>query len=180
VNHLKVRSCLIDGEVVCCDDRGLAVFQALRRRQNEAQAFLYAFDLLELDGLDMRREPIETRKATLASLLRNGKPGMRLNEHIAHPNADASQCVIGEQPMLPWLALTYTAARLGSENCSTVPAIRNIKECPDGRTRAHRPKAHRVGEDGRGAVTRLERRGGVAIALEAPGCCHTRAARPFV
>jgi hypothetical protein len=42
VNHLKVRSCLIDGEVVCCDDRGLAVFQALRRRQNEAQAFLYA------------------------------------------------------------------------------------------------------------------------------------------
>jgi bifunctional non-homologous end joining protein LigD len=61
VNHLKVRSCLIDGEVVCCDDRGLAVFQALRRRQNEERAFLYAFDLLELDGLDMRREPIETR-----------------------------------------------------------------------------------------------------------------------
>ena len=58
VNHLKVRSCLIDGEVVCCDDRGLAVFQALRRRQNEAQAFLYAFDLLELDGTDLRREPI--------------------------------------------------------------------------------------------------------------------------
>src|SRR5204863_4113240 len=89
VNHLKVRSCLIDGEVVCCDDRGLAVFQALRRRQNEERAFLYAFDLLELDGLDMRREPIETRKATLASLLRNGKPGMRLNEHIAHPNGAA-------------------------------------------------------------------------------------------
>jgi bifunctional non-homologous end joining protein LigD len=89
VNHLKARSCLIDGEVVCCDDRGLAVFQALRRRRNEAQAFLYAFDLLEMEGLDMRREPIETRKATLASLLRNGKPGMRLNEHIAHPNGPA-------------------------------------------------------------------------------------------
>jgi hypothetical protein len=41
-----------------------------------------AFDLLELDGLDMRREPIETRKATLASLLRKGKPGVRLNEHM--------------------------------------------------------------------------------------------------
>ena len=89
VNHLKVRSCLIDGEVVCCDDRGLAVFQALRRRQNEERAFLYAFDLLELDGLDMRREPIETRKATLASLLRNGKPGVHLNEHIAHSNGAA-------------------------------------------------------------------------------------------
>jgi hypothetical protein len=52
VNHLKVRSCLIDGEVVCCDERGLARFDVLRRRHNEADAFLYAFDLLELDGTD--------------------------------------------------------------------------------------------------------------------------------
>ena len=85
VNHLKVRSCLIDGEVVCSDEKGVAAFHILRRRRNEERALLYAFDLLELDGLDMRREPIETRKATLASLLRNGKPGVRLNEHIAHP-----------------------------------------------------------------------------------------------
>ena len=35
VNHLKVRSCLIDGEVVCCDERGLATFQLLRHRRNE-------------------------------------------------------------------------------------------------------------------------------------------------
>ena len=59
VNHLRVRSVLIDGEVVCCDDRGLATFQLLRLRWNEPKAFLYAFDLLELDGTDMRREPIE-------------------------------------------------------------------------------------------------------------------------
>jgi len=35
VNRLKVRSCLIDGEVVCCDERGLATFQLLRHRRNE-------------------------------------------------------------------------------------------------------------------------------------------------
>jgi hypothetical protein len=64
VNHLKVRSCLIDGEVVCCDERGLARFDVLRRRRNEVDAFLYAFDLLELDGTDLRRDPIEVRKAT--------------------------------------------------------------------------------------------------------------------
>ena len=81
---LKVRSCLIDGEVVCCDDRGLAVFQALRRRQNEERAFLYAFDLLELNGDDLRREPIEVRKATLASILRKARHGVRLNEHLEH------------------------------------------------------------------------------------------------
>ena len=86
VNHLKVRSCLIDGEVVCCDERGLTIFATLRQRRNEANAFLYAFDLLELDGADMRREPIEVRKATLASILRKSQPGVRLNEHLDHPD----------------------------------------------------------------------------------------------
>src|SRR3954462_3420513 len=62
VNYLKVRSCLLDGEVVCCDERGVAVFHVLRRRRNEPEAFLYAFDLLELDGTDLRREPIEVRR----------------------------------------------------------------------------------------------------------------------
>ena len=44
VNHLKVRSCLIDGEVVCCDEKGVT---SVLRQGNEPQAFLYAFDLLE-------------------------------------------------------------------------------------------------------------------------------------
>ena len=47
--------------------------------------FLYVFDLLEVDGTDLRREPIGTRKATLASLLRGSLPGLRLNEHLTHP-----------------------------------------------------------------------------------------------
>jgi bifunctional non-homologous end joining protein LigD len=84
VNHLKVRSCLINGEVVCCDERGLARFEVLRRRRNEAAAFLYALDLLELDGTDLRREPIEVRKAMLASVLRKARHGVRLNEHLEH------------------------------------------------------------------------------------------------
>ena len=45
---------------------------------------LYAFDLLELDGTDLRREPLEVRKATLASILRKSHHGLRLNEHLAH------------------------------------------------------------------------------------------------
>ena len=85
VNHLKVRSCLIDGKIVCCDDRGLAIFETLRQRRNETGAFMFAFDLLELDGVDMRREPIETRKASLASIVRKSLPAVRLNEHIALP-----------------------------------------------------------------------------------------------
>lgn len=56
--HLKVRPCLIGGEVVCCNERGATSFQLLRHRQNEPRAFITAFDLLELNGTDLRVEPI--------------------------------------------------------------------------------------------------------------------------
>jgi bifunctional non-homologous end joining protein LigD len=39
---------------------------------------------LELDGNDLRREPFEVRKATLASILPKSRHGVRLNEHLAH------------------------------------------------------------------------------------------------
>ena len=48
----------LDGEAVCCDENGLAVFALLRNRERPAEIFLYAFDLLELDGQDLRREPL--------------------------------------------------------------------------------------------------------------------------
>jgi bifunctional non-homologous end joining protein LigD len=85
VDRVKVRSCLIDGEAVVCDKKGIAVFELLRRKPTGEHVFLYAFDLLELDGADLRREPIETRKATLASLLRGCRSGVRLNEHLTQP-----------------------------------------------------------------------------------------------
>ena len=82
-----MRSCLIDGEVVCCDERGLAIFSTLRQRRNEARAFLFAFDLLEVDG---HGESLSRRaRRPSPALLRKGKPGVRLNEHIAHPNGAA-------------------------------------------------------------------------------------------
>ena len=47
VRRLKVRSCLIDGEAVCCNERGVASFDKLRHR-SDPEVFLVAFDLLEL------------------------------------------------------------------------------------------------------------------------------------
>jgi bifunctional non-homologous end joining protein LigD len=70
------------------DEKGVAAFQLLRHRRNEPQAFLYAFDLLELTGADLRKEPIEVRKATLASTLRKSRHGVRLNEYLEHPEGD--------------------------------------------------------------------------------------------
>jgi bifunctional non-homologous end joining protein LigD len=78
---LRVRSCLIDGEAVCCDEHGVAVFQRLRL-QDDTATFLYAFDLLRLDGVDLRREPIEVRKEALADLPRGSEAGLQLNDHF--------------------------------------------------------------------------------------------------
>ena len=78
-------------------------------RRNEAVAFLFAFDLLELDGTDLRREPIETRKATLASVLRKSRPGLRLNEHLEHPEG-----VVVFQTRLPARLRGIVSKRLGS------------------------------------------------------------------
>ena len=41
--------------------------------------------MLELDGQDLRREPLEVRKQTLASVLRGSLPGVQFNAHLTHP-----------------------------------------------------------------------------------------------
>ena len=82
---LRVKYFLIDGEAVCCDVDGMPVFDRLRYRRDDRRVFLYAFDLLQLDSRDLRREPIEDRKVELAKLLRRAKPGLQLNEHISEP-----------------------------------------------------------------------------------------------
>jgi hypothetical protein len=50
-----------------------------------------AFELLELNGADLRRETIEVRKATLAGILRKSRPGVRLNDHLEHPEGDVQR-----------------------------------------------------------------------------------------
>jgi bifunctional non-homologous end joining protein LigD len=79
---LRARSFLIDGEAVACDGDGLPVFDRLRYRRQDGRVFLFAFDLLELNGRDMRREPLEMRKRALAAVLRSkARAGIQFNDH---------------------------------------------------------------------------------------------------
>jgi bifunctional non-homologous end joining protein LigD len=73
---------------------GLSLFEQLRRREAADTAILYAFDLIEHDGEDMRNRPFLYRKAALARLLRNTDPGILLNEHLAEdgPTVFAHAC----------------------------------------------------------------------------------------
>jgi bifunctional non-homologous end joining protein LigD len=81
VASLPVGSCLIDGEAIVCDDNGLAVFELVRQHRAGDQAVLCAFDLLELNGKDLRFKPIETRKELLAKLLHDADLGIVFNKH---------------------------------------------------------------------------------------------------
>jgi len=79
---LPARSCVVDGEAIAVDDNGLSVFDLIRYRRQDHAVTLCAFDLIELDGEDLRREPIEVRKRTLKGLLRRAHPGIVFNRHF--------------------------------------------------------------------------------------------------
>jgi len=81
LRSLKVRSVTIDGEAVCCDEDGIPNFKKLHARTHDPQVFLYAFDLLELDGVDYRTLPLERRKAKLRNLVARTQ-GMHFVEHL--------------------------------------------------------------------------------------------------
>ena len=82
---LPVRSVVLDGEGVICGRDGKSDFDAMRAcfgRHGAREAFLYAFDVLELDGRDLRGEPWHGRRVALTEILRDCAPGIRLCEHI--------------------------------------------------------------------------------------------------
>jgi bifunctional non-homologous end joining protein LigD len=80
--RLRPRSCIIDGEAVACGGDGIACFELIRRWETDGRVFMWAFDLIELNGTDMRRIALATRKAKLADILARAAPGLRFNEHL--------------------------------------------------------------------------------------------------
>ena len=82
-----MRSCALDGEAIVVNADGLSVFDLIRYRQDDNAAVLCAFDLIELDGKDLRWQPLERRKAVLADLLRGTSDGIAFNTHFAGDGA---------------------------------------------------------------------------------------------
>ena len=70
--ELNAHDAIIDGEIVALDEKGRSSFQLLQAHDMEQERppiFFYAFDLLQLNGKDMKKLPLEERKATLQRLL---------------------------------------------------------------------------------------------------------------
>jgi bifunctional non-homologous end joining protein LigD len=59
---LRSGSCIIDGEAVACGEDGIACFELIRRWDTDESVFMWAFDLIELDGNDLRHEPLNVAK----------------------------------------------------------------------------------------------------------------------
>jgi bifunctional non-homologous end joining protein LigD len=83
---LSLRDAILDGEVVVLDEEGHSDYHRLQedlaRRRTDRLSF-FAFDLLYLDGKDLRRIPLLQRKSRLARLLQhNTSSRIRLSEHI--------------------------------------------------------------------------------------------------
>jgi bifunctional non-homologous end joining protein LigD len=102
VAGLRAVSATIDGEGVWCDDAGIAVFDKLQSRTHDAEAFLYAFDLLELDGEDWRPRLLKARKAELQKVLAQAAAGIEFNEHLAGDGAAicAHACKLGAEGII--------------------------------------------------------------------------------
>ena len=144
--RLRSRSCIIDGEAVACDDNGIASFDLIRHHRANESIFLYAFDLIELNGDDLRRDPLEVRKATLRSMQAKAGLGLRLNEHMEGdgPTVFAHACKLGLEGIVSkrkdsayrsgrspdWLKMKNSDApavkREAEEDCCRGPKMRQL------------------------------------------------------
>jgi bifunctional non-homologous end joining protein LigD len=97
----KFPDCIIDSEVCALDANGAPDFGALQAALSEGDVddlVLFAFDLLFLDGHDLREQPLHERKALLQKLLQSQRLGatslIRYVDHFEAPAADvlASAC----------------------------------------------------------------------------------------
>lgn len=87
IARLRIKSIALDGEVAALDPDGSANFNELHSRTHDDVAVLLAFDLLEIDGEDIRELPLIKRKALLAKLLQKPVDGLQYVEHLTGDGA---------------------------------------------------------------------------------------------
>jgi bifunctional non-homologous end joining protein LigD len=95
---LPVKEALLDGEIVAFDRAGGSSFQALQQGAEglKGRSLAYvAFDLLFLDGRDLRAQPLIERKKALARILRGRRGRIRYSEHFDAPGVEVYERACG-------------------------------------------------------------------------------------
>jgi bifunctional non-homologous end joining protein LigD len=84
---LPVDSAVLDGEAVILRPDHSFDFEALRSRQGQAEAVLVAYDIMEVDGQDVRPEPLEERRKRLSRSNKTMRDGIQVSEALTGDGA---------------------------------------------------------------------------------------------
>jgi bifunctional non-homologous end joining protein LigD len=101
--RLKVREAVLDGEIVVLDNKGVSRFQLLQQLgSNRAGLTYFAFDLLSLDGRDLRKEPLEERKRLLKKVIGRGSGLIRYTSHVEGEGVKVFEqaCALGAEGII--------------------------------------------------------------------------------
>ena len=88
---LAVEQVILDGEIVALDEKGRSSFQLLqiyKSSEHRVPLVYYVFDLLFVDGKDLRKEPLSARRKLLADILKKAPPNIRLSEGLQGTRED--------------------------------------------------------------------------------------------
>lgn len=77
---MKARHAILDGEIACLDEQGYSRFNELLFRRGTP--LFCAFDLLHLDGKDLRNLPLIERKRTLRRVIPDNSVCLLYVDHI--------------------------------------------------------------------------------------------------
>ena len=97
---LKVKTALIDGEIVVNDEKGVSSFARLQdaiARKTDLGVVYHVFDLLLLDGADLRKAPLLERKERLRAIVPKGRARIVYSDHIVGQGAKVFEkaCAMG-------------------------------------------------------------------------------------
>jgi bifunctional non-homologous end joining protein LigD len=124
---------VLDGEAVAHCDQGLPDFHRTLSAAGQRQACLHAFDLLSVDGEDLRPLPLLARRTRLQALFAAAPPALRFSEHMDGPDGERMfrhACALGLEGIV--------SKKASARSDRTVPAGARPGERP--RTRGTRPK----------------------------------------
>jgi bifunctional non-homologous end joining protein LigD len=112
------RQAILDGEIACLDACGKSQFYELLRRRGDP--IFYAFDVLWLDGEDMRARPTLERKLILEELVRD-RAGILYARHFPHCGVDVFRLVCEQD--LEGIVAKHTLAPYGSEQMPWIKVL---------------------------------------------------------
>ena len=116
---------VLDCKAICQDEQGRADFDRLHSRCFEDEATACAFDLLKLDGDDLRRQPLSERKAALRKLLKRSNVGI---QYVAHCDLDGEEAFQAAGELgLEGIVSKRLAGPYRSGHCKSWIKVRNSK-----------------------------------------------------